>query len=164
MILDTNFTVENLNWIAGFFEGEGTVLISKPGKNHLGSLRVSIVNTDKEIIEFFKTFFGFGYIKQIKVEGNRKIAWRWVITAKQALNFLQIISPYIKRKLVKERFKTGIQYQKDKKHYFGGPGNFADENYRRQQYEYWLYMKELNFRGIDCPVAHKYKKVTRKKK
>ena len=66
MNLNNNFNV-NLDYIAGFFDGEGSVMIKisrdkkRKYKVFLGGI-IQIVQTNKEILERIRDFLGYGYI------------------------------------------------------------------------------------------------------
>ena len=135
---------KDLSWIAGFFEGEGTVRISKPRKGQWGYLAVSVVGTDKKIIKWHYDLFG-GYLQEIKTKRNRKTAWRWRIAAGDALGFLNLLYPFLKREIVKGKFQVGIEFQQQKELH---PKWKKDESYYKKQNYFYLKMKKLNQRGL----------------
>jgi uncharacterized protein YerC len=57
----------NIEYIAGFFDGEGTICVMKR------KVRVTIPQTNLEVLEMIKTFFGVGGITIIK---SRKKHWK----------------------------------------------------------------------------------------
>jgi intein-encoded DNA endonuclease-like protein len=60
-------------YIAGFFDGEGCVGISTRGRGKHPYLRVSVTNTNKEILLLMKAQFG-GFLTQEKARGSRERA------------------------------------------------------------------------------------------
>ena len=89
----------NLAYMAGFFDGEGTIgLGNRSGRPNQYRVYISIANTNEWIIRWFQFNFG-GHIafedKQSQ-NPNWQDAWRWSITGgQQALKFLQAICPYL---------------------------------------------------------------------
>lgn len=81
----------NIVWLAGLFDGEGTVQIAS---NY--QIIVSIKMNHKPTIERILEVVGFGYIRRInEPRNNRKIAWRYEITRRDdASRLLSLISPY----------------------------------------------------------------------
>ncbi len=81
-------------YVAGFFDGEGSVNIHKR-KGHRGcTLYVSIGNTDHAILEQFKAQFGGSVSLLRKQDGNRRPIWKWSTSCNTAVNFLRTIQPY----------------------------------------------------------------------
>lgn len=129
------------SWAAGFFEGEGSVRINKATCKNLGALIVCIVNTDPSCIEFFQKEYP-GYYKITQCKGNRKIAYRWIISSLKAMNFLETIRPFIKREVVLNKIDLGIEFQKQKV-----SRHLISDEYRSTQFSYYLQMQLLNRRG-----------------
>lgn len=95
-------------YAAGFFDGEGCVNITMAGEIRQAVLRVTIVNTDPNILnEFSKTFDGKLLRPRAYSNPNwklfRAVEWR----GKRAVAFLKVIHPHVivKRKQVDLAFK-----------------------------------------------------------
>jgi len=132
-----------LAWAAGLFEGEGTICINKPHKNHLGTLRCYVGNTDREIVEFFLEGWG-GHLHEIKASGNRRVAWQWTVAATKATKFIKDILPYLHTKRVCQKAQLGLEFQ-DQKSLLGVRRTLE---YRVKQFGYYERMKKLNVRGV----------------
>jgi hypothetical protein len=133
-----------LAWTAGLFEGEGSIRINKPTKRNLGHLVVSVVNTDRDIIDFFQERWP-GYMKPATgLRPNQRPAWVWVLAARRAMVFLLAIEPYIVRKAVREKITHGVAFQLAKTS--KRPDNRSYEYAEQQWCAYW-WMAELNKRG-----------------
>ena len=94
----------NWDYIAGFFDGEGT--LAKHGKG----FRISITQTNKRILEQIQEFASVGHIFEItKRKPHWKDAWAYYI-AKQSdiYKFVKKVEPklVLKRKLAKEAILT----------------------------------------------------------
>jgi hypothetical protein len=112
-------TTEELAYIAGFFDGEGSITIHHNGKpspravspNH--TLQVSIGNTDPQIIAWLHREFGGGF--QVRKGGrdhHRPVA-QWFLRAAKALPFLEAIQPFVRMK--KRQVGVAIEFQRSKK-------------------------------------------------
>jgi len=93
-----------MNWryIAGFFDGEGTILL----KN--GRPRIMVVQTDRVVLECIKNFAKCGNIFEVtKRKPHWKDCWVYCISRKEDMyNFLRKIAPYLFVK--KELAEKGI--------------------------------------------------------
>lgn len=139
-------TAVELAWAAGLFEGEGTVRINKPSNNrkNCGSLLASVVNTDRQVLEFFQARWP-GYMKSATGLGPRqKPAWVWVIAATKAAAFLRDIRPFVVRDRVRQRIDHGLYFQGQKRR---GRGRSSPEYIEDQWNAYW-WMCHLNERGV----------------
>ena len=91
----------SLEWIAGFFDGEGCVNTQKPYKDCKSRLlRVSIAQCDRSPLEELKILFG-GSISCHKraIEGsNHRDCFTWKVSAQKAEDFLTAIRPYVRVK------------------------------------------------------------------
>lgn len=105
-------------YVAGFFDGEGCVLIvdNKSGKSHscregaYFQLHVSIRNTDEAILRWIKGLFG-GSIHECKSENPlHKDSWLWATASRIAESFLRTILPYLRVK--KEQTLLGLEFQR----------------------------------------------------
>lgn len=112
-------TDTELAYIAGFFDGEGSITINengKPsprGKNPNHTLQVSIGNTDPRVLIWLHEEFGgfLTYRKQVSPR-HRKVA-QWGVRARLALPFLEAIRPFIRMK--RDQVDVAIAFQKTKK-------------------------------------------------
>lgn len=115
---DKTLTNAELAYIAGFFDGEGSVTIhenSKPsprGKAPNHTLQVSIGNTDPVVLMWIQSIFGggLGFRRNVR-ENERKFA-QWVIRAASALPFLEAIRPFLRMKC--DQVAIAITYQRSK--------------------------------------------------
>ena len=101
-------TKEELAYLAGFFDGEGCITISRI-RDKSGSLILMISNTNETIIKLIAKWFK-GDIMYIKQKDNRKEAWTFKAYSQDAEIFLKAIYPYLLIK--KEQAHIGLEYQK----------------------------------------------------
>ena len=78
-------------YIAGFFDGEGTVAHNGKG------FRITIPQTDEGVLKKIQEFVGFGYIIKLK---KRKAHWKdswlyYIASQKEVYIFLKKIKPYL---------------------------------------------------------------------
>ena len=89
-------------WAAGFFDGEGYIVIQK--RNHASYtgyyLRIGTNHVAPEPLIEFQRLFGGSIEKQSpeKVIGNRKPRHRWVTSTANAADVLKQLMPFLKNK------------------------------------------------------------------
>ena len=140
-------------WAAGFFEGEGSVRISKPAERNWGSLNIDIPNTKESLVRWFDERWE-GSVHEYAESGNRKKYWRWRCASSKAAKFLRDIRPFIVSDLVREKIDVGLAFQDQKE------SRRSDETYRQTQWEAYWWMAELNTRGT-CPNAQQHRRGNR---
>jgi len=92
-----------LAWMAGFFDGEGTVIVERsksPACTHgyQTSLHVAVTQTSTPCLEIFKSHFGGSIITSRSTTPNGRrwaVQHRWVVRNEAALAFLRTIAPYV---------------------------------------------------------------------
>ncbi len=156
---------EDIIYIAGFLDGEGWIGLQKtPIKRSRWAytyylVRIGVSNTNKEILEWLQSSTGKGYIRvnasNLKLP-NRKPCWMWDISGKNAIEFLELIYPYLKikkevvttimelRKVIdtqkEERLSQKIKYK---------PPISEESNKRRE--ELYQKVRGLNRKGLRVP-------------
>lgn len=90
------------SYIAGFFDGEGSIFIAKTkDKNGLEVFYdcISITNTNFEILCFISDTSGVGNVNvHQKQKGKNRASWVWRLYGHEAQSFLRAILPYLKVK------------------------------------------------------------------
>lgn len=102
----------DLRWLAGFFDGEGCVNITRVGKKRHPELRVYVTNTDEAIVHLIASATG-GRVSKARVlrtgwKANRNVIW----TARRARKFLETIRPYVLLK--KAQVELGIAFSQQR--------------------------------------------------
>jgi hypothetical protein len=144
-----------LAWAAGLFEGEGTIRINKPSLRNWGSLCVSVVNTDRQIVDWFQVRWP-GYMKaSTGLRPEQRPAWVWVIAAHSAAAFLEQIGPYVVRDRVRERIALALRFQSEKRSDVRRMSDDDRHAYAQAQWEAYWWMCELNKRGNPNATAHR---------
>ena len=78
----------NLQYIAGFLDGEGCIQIVKTTK----APNVSISQSSREVLEAIKEFVGAGGVYEIKKRRlENKQMYHWVVTGLNAIEFLETV-------------------------------------------------------------------------
>jgi hypothetical protein len=131
-----------LAWAAGLFEGEGSIGINKPYRSNRGGLlRVSVTNTDRDVVEFFHDRWE-GSVGARKTPGGSRDAWIWVTQARKAERFLLALLPYFATERVWTKAQFALCYQGAKRHSSQqGPG------YLEGQLFFYQEMLAMNQRG-----------------
>lgn len=132
-----------LAFAAALMEGEGTIGIRKPNGRSQGTLVVSCVNTDAQLISFLNDRWP-GSCRTRKINNlNSRRAVQWQIVARQALTFIEAIEPHVVTNRMKERIETGRRYQRLKaKHW----SKWTEDDFDEEACLAW-YMRFLNMRG-----------------
>ncbi|RKX50680.1 MAG: hypothetical protein DRP25_05140, partial [Thermotoga sp.] len=105
----------DLKYLAGLFDGEGSVAIVKAKTQYSSPnyiLNIRIVNTNKELLEKIKSKFGGSVIKKTKNKlygKNHNVCWVWIAQSNIAKNILERILPYLIIK--KKHAEIGIKFQ-----------------------------------------------------
>lgn len=100
---------QTLAWLAGVFEGEGTVTISSAGKRGYTVLRGQLVNTDLDLVQPFRERWG-GSITRYDRHRDRGHSpyFRWMVGNISAAKFLKEIQPYIRSAKVREKIVLSV--------------------------------------------------------
>ena len=103
--------VSDAAYIAGLFDGEGSVYIkrmkqikhNRPGKpvHNVMVIRMEIAMTDKHVLEWVWETTGVGAFGPRKVKKGYKPQWRWRVAHRDALYVAKILWPYAQTKLHK---------------------------------------------------------------
>lgn len=132
-------------WTAGIIDGEGSIGIYLcPGATRKGfQLAIEVSNSDTRMISRLKELWGGWTKPRTKQKSFHKQQWRWGLSSREAMEFLEIIFPYLISK--KEQALLAIEFQKRKKCNYGArrlPRNEVEvrENIAKK-------MKELKRQG-----------------
>ena len=113
-------TSEQLSYIAGLVDGEGTITIQK--RKSKGCINpsfmgyVKIFNTDKRMVDWVLKVIGQGSVNTYTTSGGRKPIHQWAINDRQAEEFLYKIYPFLVIK--KEQSEIYFKFRKSfKKQY-----------------------------------------------
>ena len=96
-------------WAAGFFEGEGSITVTKDY-----TLHARVPQIDYEPLNILKQLFG-GTIRNKCASGNRKPCREWNIVNDSVLDFLAAIEGFVSRDRVRKRIAMARTLQAIKK-------------------------------------------------
>lgn len=137
-----------LAYLAGILDGEDSVRIEFEKREHRGRennyrLRLSISNTDLNLMNWLTTNFGRSCLKEKKRIGNYKQYYQWEIKSNtRSASLLKQLLPYLIIK--RERAEVAIEFAKMMK----GTGNRYTEQEKQQRKELYEKMKQLNKKGF----------------
>jgi hypothetical protein len=87
---------QELAWLAGFFSGEGSVLVARPHAAARLYLHLSLVNSDHDAVLRFQRRFGGSVDRRVPRKAGHKVLWLWrcrrIDDARAALDALH---PYL---------------------------------------------------------------------
>lgn len=99
--MNTNWTPEKLNYLAGIIDGEGSIAIEIQSQSvrwnrkcDYYSLRLLVINTNMPLLEWIVENFG-GTIRERKRVPNRRICYRWNLFSHNAAAVLAACQPYM---------------------------------------------------------------------
>jgi hypothetical protein len=145
----------DLAYIAGFFDGEGSVQINLPEGTSQYLLRCAISNTDRDPLVYIKDFFGGTVLGPFQRDEHHQPIYQWKADSVKAEVFLRAIAPFLQIK--KERACVGLEFRELFQGEFvlprGGEQSHPDNHRKRKailelRHEYYLRMKALNQRGV----------------
>lgn len=91
-----------LEYLAGFIDGEGSVMITKSFAGKSGSThyraRLTISNTDRRILEEIRRDYGGIIVNQGHTEVNWKVGYQLVWTNEMMARLLPLVRPYLRLK------------------------------------------------------------------
>lgn len=127
-------TREVIAYAAGLFDGEGCTRVSvrrpdgKAGKGHLRQpsyrLTIKVANTDRSIIEWLRATFD-GHMGVCNTETSRNTtgnnpAWEWRKESGEALDFLELVTPYLHTKRKQAELASEFQQYRAQYRYVQG--------------------------------------------
>lgn len=113
-----SLTTEDLAYMAGFFDGEGSITIhqnyrpSPRGKSPNHTLQVGIGNIDPRVLTWIHSHFGGSFTIRRRRSPRHRIVAQWIIRCSKAALFLEAIRPFIRMK--RDQVDVGIAYQHTK--------------------------------------------------
>lgn len=105
-----NLTQQQLAYIAGFLEGDGSFQIMRyvsKKDGHVYEYRISGYNTKEEVIKWFVDNVG-GYYSKIKSSTRQRPPFHWNIKNQEAIKLAEAIYPYLVAK--KEEVGIWLEY------------------------------------------------------
>lgn len=104
---------EELAYIAGFFDGEGCVVISKrkpyrDKKYTSYNLVTNISNTDKDVVDYIHSVIG-GSIRENKKGKRYRVCYANVFSSEQSYQLLKYLLPYLKVR--RKQAELAIKFQ-----------------------------------------------------
>jgi LAGLIDADG endonuclease len=95
----------DLAYLAGFFDGEGSIYIRKNySPNHPNpyyDIHIDCTNTDKETLVWIQQTTGIGKLRDRPKQKPNKDAYEWYLATSQMKEFLKAILPFLKIKKVR---------------------------------------------------------------
>jgi hypothetical protein len=144
---------ETYAYVAGLFDGEGhvSIAIEKPSKERRRitrshSLRLTVTNTNYEVIHWLQGQFG-GHISEYQKRERSRRCWAWRLNGNQACVFLMQIRKYLRIKA--EHAEIAINFQTTKLKTRSNRSPSPEELERRDAAHYALQARNLGKAGVD---------------
>jgi hypothetical protein len=87
--------MEELAYAAGLFDGEGSISLVRQKNNRSHSPQVAVASTDHEVLDWLQKRFGGSIVTKQPYKTNHSVSYDWRLTDRRALNFLQLIRPFL---------------------------------------------------------------------
>lgn len=131
-----------LAYLAGIIDGEGSIGIerlspTKGRKKYYYVCRLTVINTNEDIMKLLVYFFKGTYDKRKKIEG-RKECFRWHVFGNDLSYALNKLEPYILLK--HKQLNIVLQYRDT----VGKTGWNVSDEILEVRHKLWLACKELN--------------------
>ncbi len=99
-----------LEYIAGFFDADGCVTLTKDHKSKHRSPQVSFVNNERAILETIREYFGYGTIcKKPARKENHNSSYDLQYTHRRAMQVLEAIYPFMLHSRKRHRTKLILE-------------------------------------------------------
>ncbi len=136
----------DIRYLAGLFDGEGSINVQWAKKNaKVLTLRMTVSSTDKTIIEEITDRYGGTFSSQGKPKKGHRQAYRWMLYGWNAVALLDRLYKYLRIK--KKVCKEALRWQNLKRgHCRQKP--ISEYEYKRRV-KLFTKVKELNRRGED---------------
>lgn len=144
--------VTELAYLAGFFDGEGAVMLPKfnrPDRRNGFHLTVCVTNTHEgSLLRFVRWFVG--HVRYRKpTRHNQRGYFTWTITTQVAERFLTTMLPYLVVK--KPHAEIALDYRKT---VLGAGRRGLSDNLVRAQTDFSSRLRVLNTKGKDVPLLY----------
>lgn len=140
--------VDDLNWAAGMFEGEGSITIGAsrtPKGKEFYALQCKVPNTDHSIIAFFHDHWPGSIGSDNLKREDRQPQSIWIVKGVKARAFLKQLKPHLRTDRVLSKAKVASRLMRLKDLCKKDPAN--EQKYLKEQLGCYHEMKQLNLRG-----------------
>lgn len=154
--MSTASSIADLAFAAGLLEGEGCVSINTPTKRNIGTLVVSVTNTNVELLDWLNLRWPGSVGTASTSRPDQRPAARWTTASRKALAFLDDIAPFAVTWRMQERIATARWWQQIK----GRPWRQRTDTDDEEAFSCFMWMRHLNRRGpggITCPKADSFR-------
>lgn len=141
-----------LAYLAGFFDGEGTITIhhrNAETKQNWYRVCASVSSTNKEMPCWFKELFGGSVSTQLRGE-NRKDIYTWQVTSLAAVRFIEVIKPHLRMK--SQQAEIALDFQETIHHGNVQGRRLKERGYTPDEIVYKKFLcseiRTLNYRGL----------------
>lgn len=140
-------TKEQIIYLAGIIDGEGTFYIGKHNKHKKGfNCRLYVVNTDQRLINWLhKNFGGLIYSRSSSKNPHWKTKFEWIVNTSQILPICESIFPYLICK--KEQAEIMMKFRKTFDQW-RGMGNLISEDIISIRLQCLNDLRKLNHRSL----------------
>ena len=102
--------LQDVIYLAGLFDGEGCIFVSRQNSGRSHYLGVTITNTNVGVLKLAKRMFGGSIRQNSDSRKHRTTSWVWRIVSNQAENALKTLLPYLRIK--RQEAELALDFQK----------------------------------------------------
>lgn len=88
--------MEDLAYMAGIVDGEGSIVLTRKYRNGMPIPVLAVDSTDPELLDWIKETFGGSIKTKKKYAAHHRQAYTWTLTRRQALGLLEKLLPFLK--------------------------------------------------------------------
>jgi hypothetical protein len=87
--------IRGVEWAAGLFEGEGTIVTRPRGRGTITETDIQLASTDEDVVRELHNVLGEGFVYGPYQYGNRKPYWKYAAYGPVAISVLRRLLPYL---------------------------------------------------------------------
>jgi len=143
----------DLAYVAGLADGEGWFTLIKRKQKTKGKLYINyfpqfgICNNNREVLEWVKVTVGLGGVYKKSRKGNRKQGWQYISSCLGAVEFTNLLFPFLKIKRLQAEILIKFQQTRGIREPFWQGSNPKEVTDLRMMYVNQI--RQLNLRGRD---------------
>jgi hypothetical protein len=134
-------TRSDLCYVAGLFEGEGMIAITKAGPGRY-RLLVAVANTDRQLIDLLVGYWPCGV--STSMQERRRRSWTWSLTNSKAERFIRQLLPHVRTRRVRQKAELALRFRQ---HTSRDCTVNRAPTYKSEQTAFYVEMRTLNRRG-----------------
>jgi hypothetical protein len=104
---------ERIDYLAGYFDGEGCITVLSLARGRYPQLRITIVSADQEVLKLFAGLFGKNVYEVTKSHLRWAVSsrlYRWSVSGFEAVSILRMLEPHLVAKREQARVALSVDW------------------------------------------------------